>query len=110
MSCTPGAWPIPGSNLVMPLAFDACSDLYFFSPFSSQFFNLTPSGLADILPATGAQGTVTLPVLTPSGLNIDLHVSFRRRSAARKEGCREHERGTNALRSCPSGAARRCAP
>lgn len=76
VSCTPGNLGLPG-GLSLPLAFDACSSLYFFSPFSSAIFSLTPSGNpVAVLPASElATGTITVPGLPP-GLGFDLFVTF----------------------------------
>jgi len=77
VSCTPGSLPV-GGGLVIPLAFDLCSNFYFNDPAATAFFALTPSGgFTDILPATEAvQGTVTLPPFTPAGLSFDLTITF----------------------------------
>jgi len=78
VSCTPGSLPVPGSNLQLPLAFDACSTFYFGDPAASVFFNLTSTGaLVDVLPPGALfQGSVTLPMGTPPGLGFDLYITF----------------------------------
>ncbi len=87
VSCTPGSipfnslgtgsFPIPGSNLSIPLVFDVCSNFYFYDPFSSAFFNLTPTGsIAGVLSGGVSPGAVTLPAATPPGLNFDLYITF----------------------------------
>jgi len=77
VSCTPGSYAVPGSNLVVPLGFDFCTNLYL-SQAAPTFFNLTSgNGVVGMLSPGGlASGTVSLPATTPPGLNFRLSITF----------------------------------
>lgn len=78
VSCTLGSTPVAGAADPLPVALDACTDLYLSGPIGQSLFALTPTGaLFDSLDANGqATGTVSMPATLPSGLGLPIHFCF----------------------------------
>jgi len=78
VSCNAGSFQVPGTNFVLPLAFDGCTQFYLTSPLSPLLFQLVPGGFQGLLsgPFGVALGSVQLPALTPPGLGFDLRIGF----------------------------------